>query len=285
MPANQSTPEVTRADEARRLIEKLAGADIDVSGTAAIGITSADIIAANDWLSATPARGGDELQEAAQAMLTKRWASSGGEWGVPEWVETDEPRRFAEQILASTDMAGASVPDRLARRMGAEFVARDDVPPVEGLTSGEGRDKAIERAARYVLENSRRGNASLNSEQFDADTDKLMAAYRDIIGKAIDSGALASPKATATASVGEDDEEADRTADEAVDFVFDRLARKLGLAEWEVVEGSEEWEGDVSATLHRLLVDAGIIDDETGAIATLTDSGTAATIGQQNGGK
>ncbi|WP_394659933.1 hypothetical protein [uncultured Novosphingobium sp.] len=59
------------------------------------------------------------------------------------------------------------------------------------------------------------------------------------------------------------------TADDAVDFVFNRLASKLGLAEWQVVEGSEEWEGDVSATLHRLLVDAGIIDAETGAVATL----------------
>lgn len=59
------------------------------------------------------------------------------------------------------------------------------------------------------------------------------------------------------------------TADDAVDFVFNRLASKLGLVDWQVVEGSEEWEGDVSATLHRLLIDAGIIDDETGAVATL----------------
>ena len=59
------------------------------------------------------------------------------------------------------------------------------------------------------------------------------------------------------------------TADDAVDFVFNRLASKLELSDWQVVEGSEEWEGDVSATLHRLLVDAGIIDDETGAVATL----------------
>ena len=59
------------------------------------------------------------------------------------------------------------------------------------------------------------------------------------------------------------------SADDAGDFVFNRLAEKLGLAEWQVVEGSEEWEGDVSATLHRLLIDAGIIDDETGVVATL----------------
>ena len=55
---------------ARKLIEKLAAADIDVSGTAAIGITSADIIAANDWLShptATAPGGEDRLREVKQA--------------------------------------------------------------------------------------------------------------------------------------------------------------------------------------------------------------------------
>ena len=72
------------------------------------------------------------------------------------------------------------------------------VPQIEGLKSGEDRAGAIERAARYVLGSSRRGTASLNSEQFDADSNKLMTAYRDIIGKAIDSGALFSPKATAS---------------------------------------------------------------------------------------
>jgi hypothetical protein len=69
------------------------------------------------------------------------------------------------------------------------------------------------------------------------------------------------------------------TADDAVDFVFNRLASKLGLADWQVVEGSEEWEGDVSATLHRLLVDAGIIDDETGAVATLATPASHASDG------
>lgn len=69
------------------------------------------------------------------------------------------------------------------------------------------------------------------------------------------------------------------SADDAVDFVFNRLASKLGLADWQVVEGSEEWEGDVSATLHRLLVDAGIIDYETGAVATLATPASHASDG------
>lgn len=43
----------------------------------------------------------------------------------------------------------------------------------------------VEQAAQFVLDNSRRGNASLNSEQFDADTTALMSAYRDIITKAL----------------------------------------------------------------------------------------------------
>lgn len=71
------------------------------------------------------------------------------------------------------------------------------------------------------------------------------------------------------------------TADDAVDFVFNRLASKLGLADWQVVEGSEGWEGDVSATLYRLLVDAGIIDDETGAVASLATPASHASDGRK----
>jgi hypothetical protein len=43
----------------------------------------------------------DGLREAADAIFEKRWASSAGEWGMPEWVETDEPRRFAEKVIAA----------------------------------------------------------------------------------------------------------------------------------------------------------------------------------------
>ncbi|MHA0335789.1 hypothetical protein [Sphingomonas aquatilis] len=174
----------------------------------------------------------------------------------------------------------------------AERIA--SAPPVEGLTSGEGYMGAIVKGAAFLMDYGQPGVEELVRVADVQPADDVCCKVRlegttfwqpEFEFRRRATPLAASPKATATASVGEDDEEADRTADEAVDFVFDRLARKLGLAEWEVVEGSEEWEGDVSATLHRLLVDAGIIDDETGAIATLTDSGTAATIGQQNGGK
>lgn len=46
-------------------------------------------------------------------------------------------------------------------------------------------DALIERAARHVLDNSRKGNASLNEHQRAADDEKLMTSYRDIIGKAL----------------------------------------------------------------------------------------------------
>ena len=117
MPANQSTPEVTRADrdELQRLQDFLREPDhAENFGTDQliewINRRPTHIIPrilSRSPVPATPARGGDELREAAQGVLSKRWASSSGEWGIPEWVETDEPRRFAEQILASTDMAGA----------------------------------------------------------------------------------------------------------------------------------------------------------------------------------
>lgn len=63
-------------------------------------------------------------------------------------------------------------------------MSENDTPVVTGAD-------AIQKAARYVLENSRRGVASLNREQFAADTEELMIAYRDIITKALASGFLA----------------------------------------------------------------------------------------------
>lgn len=61
--------------------------------------------------------------------------------------------------------------------------------PAESV--GEGREAMVEAASRYVLDNSRRSNASMNDDQRGADTAALMKAYRNIIGKAIDSGFLA----------------------------------------------------------------------------------------------
>ena len=111
----------------------------------------------------TPARGGDELREALRASLAKRsQPAMDPPYTAAFNAALDMVARDVAPFLASTDMAGASVPDRLARRMGAEFIARDDVPQVEGLTSGEaayacasdaactcypGADQAAERAA------------------------------------------------------------------------------------------------------------------------------------------
>jgi hypothetical protein len=50
---------------------------------------------------------------------------------------------------------------------------------------------------------------------------------------------------------------------EAVNFVFDRLAKALGLEQWTVHDGSETWDGDVAATLYGILRDSRAIDPET----------------------
>lgn len=56
--------------------------------------------------------------------------------------------------------------------------------------------------------------------------------------------------------------------DEGATYVLKSLAECLGLADWSIQSGSETWEGDVSATMYRILVDAGVIDDEDNAVAT-----------------
>ena len=92
-----------------------------------------------------------------------------------------------------------------------------------------------------------------------------MAAYRDIIGKAIDSGALASPKTTATASVREG--------------ILDRetIARTLFNQRQTTHDFDDAAEADPegdAGTLYSI-----VCDDADAVIAALTDSGTAATIG------
>jgi hypothetical protein len=161
--------------------------------------------------------------------------------------------------LASTDMAGASVPDRLARRMGAEFVARDDVPPVEGLTSGE-----VDATGWHVNPHTPsviitpHGRISIGwSVQAEGSSNdySLAEAAAALIVKAVSSLA-ASPKATATASVREDCAAAcDRIATGSV---------YIGESE----EGRARHEGIIAGARNC-----------AAAIRRLTDSGTAATIG------
>lgn len=72
-------------------------------------ITARDVYVA--MLTASPAPPVSQtegVERLLQGMLNQRWASSSGEWGVPDWVETDEPRRVAEQILAALTPSGAT---------------------------------------------------------------------------------------------------------------------------------------------------------------------------------
>lgn len=55
--------------------------------------------------------------------------------------------------------------------------------------------------------------------------------------------------------------------DWAADFILSYLATTLNLETFEPKDGTETWDGDVSATVHGILIDAGVIDDETGAVA------------------
>ncbi|KXN97828.1 hypothetical protein LS48_14680, partial [Aequorivita aquimaris] len=102
----------------------------------------------------TPARGGDELREAADRLLQATDArASHGRDHVPSMREEQEARWVLRSALASTDMAGAgddadrreldrllsdwrkslANPSSWLDRLRAFFAA----PPVEGLTSGE----------------------------------------------------------------------------------------------------------------------------------------------------
>lgn len=56
--------------------------------------------------------------------------------------------------------------------------------------------------------------------------------------------------------------------DEGATYVLKSLADALGVTDWSIQNGSEEWEGDVHATMHSILVDAGVVDEEDSAVAT-----------------
>lgn len=271
MPANQSTPEVTRAEEARRLIGKLAAADIDVSGTAAIGITSADIIAANDWLSATPARGGDELREAWNEGYIAGHASTN-----PANHPTASDMQFDwEQsetaALASTDMAGAGekvdgAPERIwlcgfdtdhgdiSWSADKDPTGDPDVdgkqveyvraaPPVEGLTSGE------EIIPRRLLDDDEPHGYRESDRDFVMNNLNACVAFLE---------GRASPKATATATATASVREGEAMRNAIIaGIVSDR--RRFN-------EHSPTWNA------YGFCIDIA-------EHATLTDSGTAATIG------
>lgn len=58
--------------------------------------------------------------------------------------------------------------------------------------------------------------------------------------------------------------------DEGATYVLKSLADALGVTYWSIQSGSEEWEGDVGATMFSILVDARVVDEEDNAVATHT---------------
>lgn len=56
--------------------------------------------------------------------------------------------------------------------------------------------------------------------------------------------------------------------DEAAFFCIDEMAKALGVDKYTPCDGTETWDGDVSGTIHAVLQAAGVIDEETGVLAT-----------------
>lgn len=61
--------------------------------------------------------------------------------------------------------------------------------------------------------------------------------------------------------------------DEGVTYAIDRLAKMIGAGEWYIRDGSETYDGDVDATIQRVLQQASMYDDETGLMARHPDRG------------
>lgn len=56
--------------------------------------------------------------------------------------------------------------------------------------------------------------------------------------------------------------------DEGATYVLKSLAGALHVEDWSIQNGSEEWEGDVWATMFRILVDAGVVEEDHHTVAT-----------------
>ena len=66
-------------------------------------------------------------------------------------------------------------------------------------------------------------------------------------------------------TVTQDDVEAAK--DEGATFVLEELAEMVGVSDWSIQDGSESWEGDVSATAYHILVQAKVINDWDNSVA------------------
>ena len=58
-----------------------------------------------------------------------------------------------------------------------------------------------------------------------------------------------------------------RDSDEGATFVLEALAKRLGVEDWSIADGTESWSGDVEATLGQILVKANVVNDWDGSIA------------------
>lgn len=196
-------------------------------------------------------------------------------------TDEDETRELLDAVEAFSsrvpyedqpdDMADASVPDRLARRIGAEFVARDAAPQVEGLTSGEGVEQPDWLNAQTCIDNMQIAyEDAIEVDPFE-DGNPIPT---DTVVDAGDLGVLiglaryalaASPKATATASVREELGDVETLGTAALELMA------LGWAK------AKAWYFHGVAWDHLERVSQDELLGE--ARASLTDSGTAATIG------
>ncbi|AOW22206.1 hypothetical protein AVM11_08950 [Sphingomonas melonis TY] len=210
-------------------------------------------------------------------------------------TDEDETRELLDAVEAFSsrvpyedqpdDMADASVPDRLARRMGAEFVARDAAPRVEGLTSGEGIGALLDQFQKAVRDaefRRPRGPRSGDHAYYATLRENADELKRQII-------AAASPKATATASVRECSASPDHadimdTMENAAD---DWQAKGYASALAEVRDMANVGRALMEALpegYHYMNCPSEIVSDLQNQLSDiktfgLTDSGTAATIG------
>ncbi len=59
--------------------------------------------------------------------------------------------------------------------------------------------------------------------------------------------------------------------DETADKMLRWLAKMLGVSQYDIADGSEEWDGDVRGTICNILKAGNIYDDEDGRVARLDD--------------
>ena len=329
MPANQSTPEVTRAvpavekygplsilpvsptSEQRDLIRasdlyKLGDARlawVNEGDLSCLLLEQAYIEMAAEWSAMmtakgysgtisealsmlpdrntrTPARGGDELREALKPFAAiadewDRWQAKGST-STPRMIQLSYGRctvglpqyQAARKALASTDMAGAEKLAQDSETLAAQATSTSEAeqlrayargirrgaalsaPPVEGLTSGEG----VNPQEYLDFADAMHARLFYPSGATRDDAKPYQIARRLGVGvKTLANAIAASTKATATASVRE-------------------KARHIETLEYLRTQYLPGGPRDILGALRA-------------GIAALTDSGTAATIGQQDGRK